>query len=71
MPGMGVSLWGVNALYGTYGVYANGYYQKYEPKARAETPKGPVDSLRPGQGVSAKAGAYVYTVIVDWDSLSG
>jgi RNA-directed DNA polymerase len=31
----------------------------------------PVDELRPGQRVSAKAGTYLYTVIVDWDSLSG
>ena len=30
-----------------------------------------VDELRPRQRVSAKAGTYVYTVIVDWDSLSG
>jgi hypothetical protein len=45
-PGMGVNLWGdlpwpkVMARQEvpctrTYGIYVNGYYQKYEPKARA------------------------------------
>jgi hypothetical protein len=29
------------------------------------------DELRAGQGISAKAGTYVYSVIVDRDSLSG
>jgi hypothetical protein len=35
-PGMGVSLWGESPLYENQeGIHVYGYYQKYEPKARA------------------------------------
>ena len=36
MPGMGVNLWGKSPLYENQEVFIiDGYYQKYEPKARA------------------------------------
>jgi len=41
------------------------------PRRVTATCEDPGDELRPGQRVSAKAGTYVYTVIVDRDSLSG
>jgi hypothetical protein len=41
-PGMGVNLWGESPLYENQEVFImDGYYQKYEPKARA-SPRGGV-----------------------------
>jgi hypothetical protein len=62
------SHWGTDQTRCTQG---SGNSRRTEQEGLLASCEDPVDELRPGQRVSAKAGTYFRTVIVDWDSLSG